>query len=406
MNTTKKQQMNTKNKVLLAFSGGLDTTFCAVYLQHDLQLEVHSVFVNTGAFSTNEVAAIEQKAHSLNVASHTTLDVSETYYNEGIKFLLFGNVLKNDTYPLSVSSERVFQAKAIAELAKQLDVHYIAHGSTGAGNDQVRFDMVFQALVPKIEILTPIRDLALSRNDEIRYLHERNIFVSAEKAQYSINEGLWGTSIGGAETLTSHLTLPEKVWPYALEKTTPEEITIEFVKGEPVALNSSSLAPIELIKQLDALAQPFGIGRDVHVGDTIIGIKGRVAFVAAAPLILIKAHQLLEKHTLTKWQQQLKKQQSEWYGALFHEGQFMDPVMRDIEAHFQQSQERVSGTITVQLAPYHFNLIGITSEFDLLNSSIAAYGEGTTAWSANDAKGFITINGMQTKLWYAKTELA
>lgn len=394
---------NSKNTVLLAFSGGLDTTFCAVYLQQDLQLEVHSVFVNTGSFSAEEIIAIEQKAQSLNVASHTTLDVSETYYNEGLKFLLFGNVLKNDTYPLSVSSERVFQAKAIADLAKQLGVKSIAHGSTGAGNDQVRFDMVFQTLVPEINILTPIRDLGLSRNDEIAYLHERNIPVSAEKAQYSINEGLWGTSIGGAETLTSHRTIPENAWPYEVTKTSPQEISITFLKGEPIALNGVSFTPVELIKQLDNIARPFGIGRDVHVGDTIVGIKGRVAFVAAAPLILIKAHQLLEKHTLTKWQQQLKKQQSEWYGMLFHEGQFMDPVMRDLEAHFLQSQERVSGTVTIQLAPYRFNLIGIHSPFDMLNSTIAAYGEGTNAWSAGDAKGFITINGMQTKLWYAKT---
>jgi argininosuccinate synthase len=394
----------TKNTVLLAFSGGLDTTFCAIYLQQELHLEVHSVFVNTGAFSNEEINAIEQKARSLNVASHTTLDVSETYYNEGLKFLLFGNVLKNDTYPLSVSSERVFQAKAIADLAKQLEVSYIAHGSTGAGNDQVRFDMVFQTLVPEIGILTPIRDLGLSRNEEIQYLQERNVPVSKEKAQYSINEGLWGTSIGGAETLTSHLSIPENAWPYEVTETVPQEISIEFLKGEPVALNGVSLSPVEIIQQLDALARPFGVGRDVHVGDTIVGIKGRVAFVATAPLILIKAHQLLEKHTLTKWQQQLKKQQSEWYGMLFHEGQFMDPVMRDLEAHFKQSQERVSGTVHIQLAPYRFNLIGIHSPFDLLNSTIAAYGEGTNAWSAADAKGFITINGMQTKLWYAKTK--
>lgn len=394
--------MNNNKSVLLAFSGGLDTTFCAVHLQKDCGLTVHTVFINTGAFSAEEETAIEQKALSLGVASHTSLDVSDDYYQNGLRYLLFGNVLKNDTYPLSVSSERIFQAKAIAKLAKEKQVDYIAHGSTGAGNDQVRFDLVFQALVPEIGIITPIRDLQLSRQQEVDQLAQWGITVSAEKASYSINEGLWGTSIGGAETLTSHLPLPEHAWPYKVNASGSQEIAIVFEKGEPVSLNGQSLAPVELIKQLDLLARPFGIGRDVHVGDTIVGIKGRVAFVAAASLILIKAHQLLEKHTLTKWQQQLKKQQSEWYGMFFHEGQYMDPVMRDIEAHLLQSQERVSGTVTVVLLPYRFELSGIVSDFDLLNSKIAAYGEGTKAWTADDAKGFIKIAGMQTKLWHAQ----
>lgn len=395
---------NPEQSVLLAFSGGLDTTFCAIHLQKDRQLTVHTVFINTGSFSAEEETAIEQKALSLGVASHTTLDVSADYYHNGLRYLLFGNVLKNDTYPLSVSSERIFQAKAIAQLAKEKQVDFIAHGSTGAGNDQVRFDLVFQALVPEIGIITPIRDLQLSRQQEVEQLGQWGISVSAEKASYSINEGLWGTSIGGAETLTSHLPLPEQAWPYAVTASGSQEISIRFEKGEPVELNGQTIEPVALIKQLDLLARPFGIGRDVHVGDTIVGIKGRVAFVAAASLILIKAHQLLEKHTLTKWQQQLKKQQSEWYGMFFHEGQYMDPVMRDIEAHLLQSQERVSGTVSIVLKPYYFELSGIVSNFDLLNSKVAAYGEGTKAWTADDAKGFIKIAGMQTKLWHAQTE--
>jgi len=395
-----------QQSVLLAFSGGLDTTFCAHYLRRELNLIVHTVFINTGCFSEKEIAAIEQKVHSMQVTSHTTIDVSEDYYTNGLKYLLFGNVLKNDSYPLSVSSERVFQAKAIAQLALTKKVDFVAHGSTGAGNDQVRFDLVFQALIPHIGILTPIRDLQLSRQDEINQLVAWNVPINISAATYSINEGLWGTSIGGAETLTSHLPLPDTAWPYPATEESPKTILIEFKQGEPVALNGQSLHPVELIKRLDQLARPYGIGRDMHVGDTIVGIKGRIAFVAAAPVILIKAHQLLEKHTLTKWQLQLKKPQSEWYGTLFHEGQFMDPVMRDIEAHLAQSQHRVSGTVEIILYPHHFELCGINSKNDLLNSKIAAYGEGTTAWTAEDAKGFIKITSVQTKIWHAlSTEL-
>lgn len=393
-----------KKTVLVAFSGGLDTTFCVVYLQKTYQLSVHTVFINTGCFGQEALDEIAQKARSLGAVSHRTIDVSETYFEQGLKFLLFGNVLKNDSYPLSVSSERVFQAKAIAAYAKELGVDFIAHGSTGAGNDQVRFDLVFQALVPQMGILTPIRDLQLSRQQEIDQLTEWNVTVDSEKAQYSVNEGLWGTSIGGVETLTSHLSLPETAWPYPVTKVEKEFVSLVFEKGIPVQLNGKALSPVALIKELDALARPFGIGRDMHVGDTIVGIKGRVAFVAAAPLILIKSHQLLEKHTLTKWQIQLKKQQSEWYGMFFHEGMFMDPVMRDLEAHLQQSQERVFGTVTVELKPYHFDVSGVVSPFDLMNSSVAAYGEGTKAWTAEEAKGFIKISGMQTKMWHAQLQ--
>lgn len=391
-----------KNNIcVLAYSGGLDTTFCVKYLQQERGLEVHTIFVNTGAFPKDEIAEIEAKALKLGVKQHRTADVSEAFYNEGIKYLLFGNVLKNDTYPLSVSAERVFQAKAVLDYALEIGASSIAHGSTGAGNDQVRFDLIFQTLAPHIEIITPIRDLQLTRQQEIDYLNENGVFIDGQKAQYSINQGLWGTSVGGAETLTSHLPLPESAWPNPLTKKDPETLSITFEKGEPVAINGREIQPVELIRQLEKIAAPFAIGRDTHVGDTIIGIKGRVGFIAAAPLILIKAHQLLEKHTLTKWQMQLKKQQSEWYGSLFHEGQFMDPVMRDIEALLTSSQQRVCGTVTVELHPYRFELAGITSPFDLMQSKVANYGEDTKAWTADDAKGFIKITATAGKLWHS-----
>lgn len=395
-------QNNSKPKALVAFSGGLDTSFCVVYLHENY--DVHTVFVNTGCFSETQTDAIRAKALKLGSLSHHTLDVSADYFHKGLKFLLFGNVLKNDTYPLSVSSERVFQATAIAQLAEEIDANCIVHGSTGAGNDQVRFDLVFRVLVPHIEIITPIRDMQLSRQQEIDFLLEKGHSIDAEKAQYSVNEGLWGTSVGGAETLTSHLPLPEIAWPYPVTKFEAQEVCIRFEKGIPAALNDEPMDPVTLIRTLDAWAQPFGIGRDMHVGDTIVGIKGRVAFVAAAPLILIRAHQLLEKHTLTKWQQLLKKPQADWYGQLFHEGQFLDPVMRDLEAFLEQSQQRVSGEVSVTLLPYRFELNGIASPFDLMNSKVAAYGEGTKAWTSDDAKGFIKITGMQQQLWHAQQE--
>lgn len=392
------------NTCVLAYSGGLDTTFCVKYLQKELGLNVYTIFVNTGAFSEAQILEIEQKAVALGVTNHFTVDVSETFYNDGLKYLLFGNVLKNDTYPLSVSAERVFQAKAVLDYALEIGASAVAHGSTGAGNDQVRFDLIFQTLAPHLQIITPIRDLQLTRQQEIDYLHKNGVEIDGAKAQYSINEGLWGTSVGGTETLTSHLGLPENAWPDHLQKEESISCTITFEKGEPVALNGIERSPVEVIRELESLARPYAIGRDVHVGDTIIGIKGRVGFIAAAPLILVKAHQLLEKHTLTKWQLQLKKQQSEWYGTLFHEGQFMDPVMRDIEAMLTSSQKRVSGTVTAKLHPFRFELVGIESAYDLMQSKVANYGEDTKAWTADDAKGFIKITATAGKIWHSLTE--
>lgn len=387
-------------KVVLAFSGGLDTSFCCIYLSKDLGLEVHSVVVNTGGFSEDEIKAIEARAYELGVQSHTTIDETDDYYRDTIKYLIFGNVLKNATYPLSVSAERVVQATAIANYAKKIGAQCVAHGSTGAGNDQVRFDMIFNTLIPGVEIITPIRDLKLSREAEIEYLGKHGFPYSAEKAKYSINKGLWGTSVGGAETLTSNQYLPESAWPTPATSTEPQTVTIDFEKGEPVGLNGEKIGAVKVIQKLQEIAQPYGIGRDIHVGDTIIGIKGRVGFEAAGPIILVKAHHTLEKHTLTKWQLAWKDQIAGFYGNWMHEGQMHDPVMRDIEAFFKSSQETVTGRVIVELHPYRFVIIGIESEHDLMNSKFGSYGEMNTGYTGDDVKGFSKIFGNQTIIWH------
>lgn len=389
-----------KKKVVLAFSGGLDTSFCCIYLAKDLNLEVHSVVVNTGGFDEAELKQIEERALSLGVASHTIIDETTNYYNDSIKYLIFGNVLKNATYPLSVSAERVCQATAIANYAKKIGAECVAHGSTGAGNDQVRFDMIFEILVPNVEVITPIRDLKLSREEEIEYLKKHGVEINAEKAKYSINKGLWGTSVGGKETLTSNQYLPEESWPTPISKTGTEQVTIDFVKGEPVALNGEAMTSVEVIQKLQDLAQPYGVGRDIHVGDTIIGIKGRVGFEAAGPIIIVKAHHTLEKHVLTKWQLSWKDQLGAFYGNFLHEGQFHDPVMRDIEAFLQSSQETVNGRVIVQLQPNYFTVIGIESENDLMSSKFGTYGEMNNSWTGDDVKGFSKIFGNQVSIWH------
>lgn len=387
-------------KVVLAFSGGLDTSFCCIYLSKDLGLEVHSVVVNTGGFSDEEIKNIEARAYELGVKSHTTIDETHDYYRDTIKYLIFGNVLKNATYPLSVSAERVVQATAIANYAKRVGAQCVAHGSTGAGNDQVRFDMIFNTLIPGVEIITPIRDLKLSREAEIEYLGQHGFPYSAEKAKYSINKGLWGTSVGGAETLTSNQYLPESAWPTAATSTEPQTITIDFEKGEPVALNGEKIGAVKVIQQLQDLAQPYGIGRDIHVGDTIIGIKGRVGFEAAGPIILVKAHHTLEKHTLTKWQLSWKDQIAAFYGNWMHEGQMHDPVMRDIEAFLSSAQETVTGRVIVELHPYRFIIVGIESAHDLMNNEFGSYGEMNEGYTGDDVKGFSKIFGNQTNIWH------
>jgi len=388
-------------KVVVAYSGGLDTSYCVKYLQNELNLEVHSVLVNTGGFSAEELKMVEAKAYEMGVKSHTNSNILETYYQKAIKYMVFGNVLKNNTYPLSVSAERVFQAIEVVEYAKKIDAKYIAHGSTGAGNDQVRFDMIFQTLAPNIEIITPIRDLKLSRQEEIEYLKKHGVDFPWSKAKYSINKGIWGTSVGGVETLTSHQGLPESAYPSQLQKTEPTDIKLHFKKGELVGVNNEIDSSINTILKLEAIASKYAIGRDIHVGDTIVGIKGRVGFEAAAAVVTIKAHHLLEKHVLSKWQQNLKEQLGSWYGMLLHDGQYFEPAMRNIEAFLEDSQKTVTGEVFVTLKPYHFSLNGIESDHDLMKSKFGEYGETNKAWSADDAKGFIKILGTPNKIFHS-----
>ncbi|WMN12778.1 argininosuccinate synthase [Marivirga salinae] len=388
-------------KVVLAYSGGLDTTFCGLYLSKELGYEVHAVLVNTGGFSSEELKAIDVKAKKLGIASFTVIDCLETFYQNVIRFLVFGNILKNQTYPLSVSTERIVQAQALAQYAKEIEADALAHGSTGAGNDQVRFDMVFQTILPDIEIITPIRDLKLSREQEIDFLKAQGVEMDFEKSKYSINKGIWGTSVGGAETLTSDQYLPDEAFPTPITKKDEEEISLSFKKGELIGINEKVFShPTEAIQALDKIASPLGIGRDIHVGDTIIGIKGRVGFEAAAPLIIIKAHHLLEKHTLTKWQIFWKNQLSEFYGNHLHEGHYLDPVMRNIEAMLLDSQQKVSGKVNVKLKPEHFILKGIESPHDLMSAKFGSYGEMNLTWSAEDVKGFTKIIGNQTAIYH------
>lgn len=379
-------------KVVLAFSGGLDTSYCAKYLSETLGYEVHAVTVNTGGFDQSDEVSLQEKAQKLGVASYRFVDASEKYYNDCVKYLIFGNVLKNNTYPLSVSAERTIQAQTIAEVALEIGADAIAHGSTGAGNDQVRFDLIFQVMCPKIEIITPIRDLSLSRQQEIDFLKDHHYEMDFEKAKYSINKGLWGTSVGGKETLTSANNLPEEAFPSQVEKTEPSQLEIEFKKGELFSVNGEMFShPVLAIQKIEALASPYGIGRDIHVGDTIVGIKGRVGFEAAAASIIIKAHHLLEKHTLSKYQQTIKSQLADWYGNWLHEALFLDPVMRNIESFLQDSQKTVNGKVFITLHPYRFVLNGIKSKNDLMASKFGSYGEENLAWSGGDVKGFTKI---------------
>lgn len=390
-----------KEKVVLAFSGGLDTSFCSIYLSQDLNLEVHSVIVNTGGFNEEELADVERRAYKMGVTSHAVVDETKNFYNTCVRYLIYGNVLKNNTYPLSVSAERVSQATAIALYAKKIGADYVAHGSTGAGNDQVRFDMIFNIIIPEVKILTPIRDLKLSREAEITYLKEHGVEMNFEKAKYSINKGIWGTSVGGKETLTSHEGLPDDAWPTQLTKEGPEKVMLEFKKGELVAINDETFDhPTQAIQKLQEIASPYAIGRDIHVGDTIIGIKGRVGFEAAAPMVIIKAHHTLEKHTLTKWQLSWKDQLSTFYGNWLHEGQFHDPIMRNIEAFLSDTQLNVSGKVFVQLYPYRFQVLGIESEHDLMSNKFGSYGEMNNTWSGEDVKGFSKIFGNQTVIYH------
>lgn len=393
--------MEKKKKVVLAFSGGLDTSFAVKYLSEDLGYEVHTAIANTGGFSDEELKTIEDKANRLGAASHATLDVTGEYYDKSIRYMIAGNVLRNGTYPISVSSERIFQAIAIIEYAKKIGADAVAHGSTGAGNDQVRFDLTFQILAPEIEIITPTRDMTLTREYEIDYLKKHGFEADFKKMEYSINKGLWGTSIGGKETLKSEETLPDSAYPSQVTEHGEEHIKIGFIKGEIDSVNGIRYDnKVDAIREVERLGSRYGIGRDMHIGDTIIGIKGRVGFEAAGPILIIAAHKMLEKHTLTKWQQYWKDQIGTWYGMFLHESQYLDPVMRDMEAFLRNSQENVTGTVDVILRPLSYTLVGVDTPFDLMKTDFGEYGEVNKAWTADDVKGFTKILGNQMKIYH------
>ena len=391
-----------RDKVVLAYSGGLDTTFCVKYLTEEKGLDVYTAIGNTGGFSDNELKNVEKKAYDLGAVKHKTLDITKTYYEKGIRYMVYGNVLRNNTYPISVSSERIFQAIAIINYAKEIGAKYIAHGSTGAGNDQIRFDLTFQVIAPEIEILTPTRDLELSRQQEIDYLKKHGMTADWSKMEYSINKGIWGTSIGGKETLTSNTTLPESAYPSQMTAKENRKIVLSFEKGELKGIDGKKYEnPVKAIQDLEDLASIYAIGRDMHIGDTIIGIKGRVGFEAAAPIIIIRAHQMLEKHTLTKWQQHWKDQLSTWYGMFLHEAQYTEAVMRDIEKFLDNSQKYVTGNVILKLQPYSFVLIGVETKNDLMNSRFGDYGEKNKAWTSEDVVGFTKIYSTPLKIYHA-----
>ncbi len=399
---TQKAIEEMKKKVVLAFSGGLDTSFCAKYLSADLGYEVYTAIANTGGFSPEELKVVEEKAYKLGAVKHVSLDITQEYYEKSIKYMIFGNVLRNGTYPISVSSERIFQAIAIINYAKEIGADAVAHGSTGAGNDQVRFDLTFDVLAPGIEIITPTRDMLLTREYEINYLKGHGYEADFTKMEYSINKGLWGTSIGGKETLKSDQTLPEDAYPSQLKKQGSETLTIDFKEGEISAVNGEKYTDkVKAIQKIEEIASAYAIGRDMHIGDTIIGIKGRVGFEAAAPIVIINAHKMLEKHTLTKWQQYWKDQVGNWYGMFLHEAQYLEPVMRDIEAMLDSSQRNVTGKVIVELKPYHYTLVGIESDFDLMKADFGEYGEMNKAWTSDDAKGFTKIYAMTNKIYHS-----
>ena len=388
-------------KVVLAFSGGLDTSFCAMYLSKEKGYEVYTATANTGGFTDDDLKRIEKQAYKLGATHHVSLDITQEYYEKSIKYMVFGNVLRNGTYPVSVSSERIFQAIAIINYAKEIGADCVAHGSTGAGNDQVRFDLTFEVLAPGIRIITPTRDLTLTREQEINYLKQHGYEANFAKMEYSINKGLWGTSIGGKETLKSEQTLPESAYPSQVTKHEEEKLTISFEKGEIAAVNGKKYQnKVEAIQAMEAIGSQYGIGRDMHIGDTIIGIKGRVGFEAAGSMLIINAHKMLEKHTLSKWQQYWKDQIGNWYGMFLHEAQYLDPVMRNMEAFLESSQQNVTGTVTITLRPYSYVLVGVESDFDLMKADFGEYGEMNKAWTADDAKGFTKILGMPTKIYF------
>lgn len=388
-------------KVVVAFSGGLDTSFTVMYLAKEKGYEVYAACADTGGFSKEQLKANEENAHKLGAKEYVTLDVTQEYYSKSLKYMIAGNVLRNGTYPISVSSERIFQAMAIVRYAKKVGANAIAHGSTGAGNDQVRFDMTFLVMAPDMEIITLTRDMALTRQYEVDYLNQHGYFADFTKLKYSYNVGLWGTSICGGEILDSKQGLPESAYLKQVTKQGSETLAITFQKGEITAVNGEAFTDkVAAIRKIESLAAPYGIGRDMHVGDTIIGIKGRVGFEAAAPLLIIAAHKLLEKYTLTKWQQYWKEQLGNWYGMFFHESYYLEPVMRDIEAYLTKSQRNVTGKVIIDLKPYRYDLVGVQSPFDLSKTGFGEYGEMNKAWTADDVKGYTKIYANPLKIYH------
>ena len=392
----------TKKKVVVAYSGGLDTSYTVMYLAKELGYEVYAACADTGGFSPAQLKANEENAYKLGAKHYVTLDVTQEYYAKSLKYMIYGNVLRNGTYPISVSSERIFQAIAIARYANEVGADAIAHGSTGAGNDQVRFDMTFLVMAPGVEILTLTRDNALSRDEEIEYLRSNGFVADFTKMKYSYNVGIWGTSICGGEILDSKQGLPDSAYLKQVEKDGKEEMRIEFKHGEIVAVNGKAFDnKIEAIRYIESIAAPYGIGRDMHVGDTIIGIKGRVGFEAAAPMVIINAHKFLEKYTLSKWQQYWKDQVANWYGMFLHESQYLEPVMRDIEAMLESAQRNVNGTVIVELRPLSMFMVGVDSPDDLVKTKFGEYGEMQKGWTADDAKGFIKVLSTPLRVYYA-----
>lgn len=373
-----------------------------MYLTHEKGYDVYTAIANTGGFSPEELKRIEEKAYKLGAVKHVSLDITHDYYEKSIKYMIYGNVLRNGTYPISVSSERIFQAIAIADYAREIGADAIAHGSTGAGNDQIRFDLTFKVLAPGMEIITPTRDMVLTRDYEIGYLRDHGFVADFAKMAYSYNKGLWGTSICGKETLHSEQGLPEEAYLNPVTASGEEKLTLSFEEGEITAVNGEKFTDkIAAINKVEEIGNKYGIGRDMHVGDTIIGIKGRVGFEAAGPMIIINAHKMLEKHTLSKWQQYWKEQVGTWYGMFLHESQYLEPVMRDIEAMLLNSQRNVTGTVILTLRPYCFSMVGVESSFDLVKTDLGEYGEQQKGWTAEDAKGFITVLSTPLRIYYA-----
>ncbi|MFB6279257.1 MAG: argininosuccinate synthase [Salinibacter sp.] len=388
--------------IVLAFSGGLDTSFCVPYLQETYDTAVHTVTVDTGGLTDDDRAAVEARAHELGADAHHLADGRAQLYDDHLAYLIKGNVLKGGVYPLCVGPERTVQARAVAEVAQAVGASTVAHGSTGAGNDQVRFDVALQLVGDDLEVLAPIRELGLSRENSTAYLEERGVSVPDDTTDYSINRGLWGTTIGGKETLTAKKPLPDAAYPDTVAPTdapdTPQSLTITFDDGLPVAIDGEGLSGVELVETLNERGGAHGVGRDIHVGDTILGIKGRIGVEAPAAQILITAHRELEKVVLSEQQQVQKKKLGDVYGRLLHKGQYFDPVMRDVEAFLDHSQDVVSGTVTVKLYKGTVKVQGVDSPHSLFDAGTATYGEENALWDGRDAAGYTTLAAVPSLL--------